>query len=187
MVQDAGEEGGDRGDVVEQRAPVLHGAVGGQDRGRPLVAAYDELLQVVGGGGWQLPHSQAVDDQVGGPVLSSVNTALRMPSSVASVTSSSRLPSTARWCRRLAPARKAHRPSRIAQRHAEVSRAAILPGGPEVVAYRFPADARFLFNRPEEPGQQAEGADLLLLGRVHDTAHGGERPQGGVLPTPPLA
>ena len=43
MVQEAVEEGGDRGGIAEQLAPVLHGAVRGQDRGRPLVAAHDDI------------------------------------------------------------------------------------------------------------------------------------------------
>ncbi len=65
MGQEAVEEGGDRGGVAEQLVPVPHGAVGGRNRGRPLVAAHDWLQQLLGGGGGQLPYAQVVDEQEG--------------------------------------------------------------------------------------------------------------------------
>ena len=39
VVQEAVEERGDRCGIAEELAPVIHRAVGRQERGRPLVAA----------------------------------------------------------------------------------------------------------------------------------------------------
>jgi hypothetical protein len=62
MLRDGVEESGDRGGVAEQRAQVLRGAVGGQDRGRPRVAVPDELQQVLGvvGGSFRIPRSSMI-------------------------------------------------------------------------------------------------------------------------------
>jgi hypothetical protein len=65
MVQEAVEEPGDRGGVAKQGASVLYGEVGGQDRGRPLVAARNERQQVLVDDGRQHPLPQVVDDREG--------------------------------------------------------------------------------------------------------------------------
>src|SRR5262245_41084695 len=63
MVEDAVEHGRDRGGVCEDPAPVLDGAVGGEDRGAALVAAHDQFEEVLGGGGGKLAHAEVVDDE----------------------------------------------------------------------------------------------------------------------------
>ena len=51
--------------VPEELPPVLDRAVGGEDRGGPLVAAHDQLEQILGGGVGQLAHAEVVDDEQG--------------------------------------------------------------------------------------------------------------------------
>ena len=63
MVQEAVEERGDRCGIAEELAPVIHRAVGRQERGRPLVAAHDHLEEVLGGGVRELAHAEVVDDE----------------------------------------------------------------------------------------------------------------------------
>ena len=62
-MQEAVEECGDRGGVSEQLPPVVHGPVRGEQCGRPLIAAHDELEQIFSGGVGQLAHAQIVDDE----------------------------------------------------------------------------------------------------------------------------
>ena len=57
------EQRGDGGGVAEQLAPVVDGSVRRQQRRGALVAAHDELQQILGGGVRQLPHAEVVDDQ----------------------------------------------------------------------------------------------------------------------------
>ena len=57
------EERGDGRGVAEQLAPIIDGAVRRQQRGRALVATHDQLQEILGGGVWQLPHAEVVDDQ----------------------------------------------------------------------------------------------------------------------------
>ena len=64
-MEQAVEQGGDGGGVPEELPPVLDRAVGGEDRGGPLVAAHDQLEEVLGGGVGQLAHAEVVDDEQG--------------------------------------------------------------------------------------------------------------------------
>ena len=57
------EERGDRGGIAQQLAPVLDGAIGRDERGGALVAAHDDLEEVLGGGGRELAHAEVVDDE----------------------------------------------------------------------------------------------------------------------------
>jgi len=68
-VQDAVEDGGGGGLVSEQRAPLLDGAVGGQDGGAHFVAAHDDFQEVFGGLVTEGFHAHVVEDeQVGAQV-----------------------------------------------------------------------------------------------------------------------
>ena len=53
----------DGGGVAEELAPVVDGPVRGEQRARALVAAHDELEEVLGGGGRELAHAEVVDDE----------------------------------------------------------------------------------------------------------------------------
>ena len=64
-MEQAVEERGDGRGVAEELPPVLDGTIRGEDRGGPLVAAHDELEEVLGGGVGQLPHAEVVDDEQG--------------------------------------------------------------------------------------------------------------------------
>ncbi len=57
------EQGRDRGRVAKDLSPVLDRSVGGQDRAGPLVAAHDDLEQILGGVGRELAHPEVVDDE----------------------------------------------------------------------------------------------------------------------------
>ena len=57
------EQRGDGRGVAEQLAPVVDGAVRCEQRRRALVAAHDQLEEVLGGGVRQLAHAEVVDDQ----------------------------------------------------------------------------------------------------------------------------
>ena len=57
----------DGGGVAEELAPVLDRPVRGEHRGGPLVAAHDQLEQVLGRGVGQLAHAEVVDDEQGHP------------------------------------------------------------------------------------------------------------------------
>ena len=62
-MEQAIEHGGDGGAVAEQFAPVFDGAVGSQQGAGALVAAHDDLQQILGGGGRELAHAEVVDDE----------------------------------------------------------------------------------------------------------------------------
>ena len=62
-MQEPVEQRGDRGGVAEQLPPLVDRAVGGEHRRGPLVAAHDQLEQVLGGGVGQLAHAEVVDDE----------------------------------------------------------------------------------------------------------------------------
>jgi hypothetical protein len=62
-MEQAVQEGGDRGGVAEQLPPVLARTVRGEQRRRPLIAAHDDLQEILGRGLGQLPHPEIVEDQ----------------------------------------------------------------------------------------------------------------------------
>ena len=63
MMQQPIEQGGDRGGVAKQLAPVFDGTVRGDQRRGTLVAAHDDLQQILGGGRGQLAHAEVVEDE----------------------------------------------------------------------------------------------------------------------------
>src|SRR5438552_3424240 len=63
MVEEPIEERGDGRGIAEELAPVVDGAVRGEQRARALVATHDELEEVLGGGGREFPHAEVVDDE----------------------------------------------------------------------------------------------------------------------------
>src|SRR5437762_7873485 len=65
VVEEAIEERADGGDVTEELAPVLDRPVRAEQRAHPLVAAHDQLEEILGRGGRELPHAQVVDDEEG--------------------------------------------------------------------------------------------------------------------------
>ena len=62
-MQHAIEHGADRGDIAQQLSPVFDGAVRCQQRTGALVAAHDDLQQILGRGQRQLAHAEVVDDE----------------------------------------------------------------------------------------------------------------------------
>ena len=60
-MKQAVEQRGDGGGVAEELPPVVDPTVGGEHRGGPLVAAHDQLEQILGGGVGQLAHAEIVD------------------------------------------------------------------------------------------------------------------------------
>src|SRR2546427_8889558 len=62
VVEEAIEERADVGDIAEALAPVLDRPVRAEQCADPLVPALDELEEVLGGGGRELPHAQVIDD-----------------------------------------------------------------------------------------------------------------------------
>src|SRR5213594_4008214 len=65
VVEEAIEERADGGDVTEELAPVLDRPVRAEQRAHPLVAAHDQLEEILGRGGRELPHAQVIDDEEG--------------------------------------------------------------------------------------------------------------------------
>jgi hypothetical protein len=65
VVEQAIQEGGDGGGVTEELAPVFDGAVRGDERRAPLVAAHDDLEEILGRGLRQFPHGEVVEDEQG--------------------------------------------------------------------------------------------------------------------------
>ena len=63
MVEEAIEHRGDGRGVAEQPAPVVHGAVGRDEGAGALVAAHDELEEILGRGSRKLAHSEVVQDE----------------------------------------------------------------------------------------------------------------------------
>ena len=56
------EDGGGGGDIAEKGAPVLGGSMRRDDGGCVLVAAHEDLEQVLGRGRAQLVHAEILDD-----------------------------------------------------------------------------------------------------------------------------
>src|SRR2546422_7912675 len=65
VVEEAIEERADGGDIAEELAPVLDRPVRAEQRADPLVPALDELEEILGRGGRELPHPQVIDDEKG--------------------------------------------------------------------------------------------------------------------------
>ena len=63
VMQQSIQHGGDGGTIAEQLSPVFHWSVGGNKRAGSLIASHDDFQQFLGGGQWQLAHSQVVDDE----------------------------------------------------------------------------------------------------------------------------
>jgi len=63
MVEEPIEERGDGGGIAQELAPVFHRAVGRDERGGALVAAHDDLEEILGGGVGELAHVEIVDDE----------------------------------------------------------------------------------------------------------------------------
>jgi hypothetical protein len=63
VVEQAVQEGRDGGGVPEELAPVLDGAIRGDERRCPLIPAHDDLEEILGRRLRQLPHGEVVDDQ----------------------------------------------------------------------------------------------------------------------------
>ena len=63
VMQEPVEQRGDRGGVAEQLPPLVDRPVGGEHRRGSLVAAHDQLKQVLGRGVGQLAHAEVVDDE----------------------------------------------------------------------------------------------------------------------------
>ena len=63
VMQQAVEHGGDGGDVAEQFSPVFDGTVRSQQCAGALVAAHDDLQQILGRGQRQLAHAEVIDDE----------------------------------------------------------------------------------------------------------------------------
>src|SRR2546426_6889917 len=65
VVEEAIEERADGGDIAEELAPVLDRPVRAEQCAYPLVPALDELEEILGRGGRELPHAQVIDDEEG--------------------------------------------------------------------------------------------------------------------------
>src|SRR5947207_13913438 len=65
VVEEAIEERADGGDIAEELAPVLDRPVRAEQGADPLVPALDELEEILGRGGRELPHPQVIDDEKG--------------------------------------------------------------------------------------------------------------------------
>src|SRR5437870_13057351 len=61
VVEEAIEERADGGDIAEELAPVLDRPVRAEQCADPLVPALDELEEVLGRGGRELPHAQVIE------------------------------------------------------------------------------------------------------------------------------
>src|SRR5512134_362921 len=61
--EEAIEDGGGRGDVAEEGAPVLGRPVGGDHGGRLLVPANEDLEEVLGGAGPEALHAEVFDHE----------------------------------------------------------------------------------------------------------------------------
>ena len=62
-MEEAIEEGRHGRGVAEQLPPVVHGTIRREQRGRPFVAAHDELEEVLGGGVGEPAHAEVIDDE----------------------------------------------------------------------------------------------------------------------------
>ena len=63
VVEQPIQEGGDGRGSAEKLAPVLDGAVRGDERRRPFIPAHDDLQEILGRGLRQFPHRQVVEDE----------------------------------------------------------------------------------------------------------------------------
>ena len=63
VMQQPIQHGGDGGTIAEQLSPVFNWSVGRNKRAGSLIASHDDFQQFLGGGQWQLAHSQVVDDE----------------------------------------------------------------------------------------------------------------------------
>jgi hypothetical protein len=87
VLQEAVQDGRGGRDVAEELGPVLSGAVGGDDGGEPLVAAHDDVEQILGGRGRSvfIPKSSSASTST---VLSASTSSRRWPVASASMRSS---------------------------------------------------------------------------------------------------
>jgi hypothetical protein len=63
VVEEPIEERGDGGGVAEQLAPILDGAVRGDEGRGAFVAAHHDLQEVLGRGRWEFAHAEVVEDE----------------------------------------------------------------------------------------------------------------------------
>ena len=91
MMEQPVEHGAHCRNVGQQLAPVIHRTVRSQQRTGAFVTAHHDLQQILGGGLRQLAHAEIVDDQQGDTLEMDSIYCLRVPSRVASATSSSRM------------------------------------------------------------------------------------------------
>ena len=61
MVEQTIEQGRDGGGVAQELAPVVHGAIRSDQRGRFFVAAYDDLEEILGRRVRELPHGEIIN------------------------------------------------------------------------------------------------------------------------------
>ena len=65
VMEEAIEHGTDGGDIAEQLAPIFHRAIGSEQSAGALVAAHDDLQQVLGGGMWKFAHAEVIENEEG--------------------------------------------------------------------------------------------------------------------------
>jgi hypothetical protein len=63
VVKQTIEHGADGGNIAEQLAPVVDGAVGSEQRADALVTSHDDLRQIFGGGVRQFAHAEVINDE----------------------------------------------------------------------------------------------------------------------------
>src|SRR6266542_2105362 len=63
MMEQPIEQRGDGGGVAEELAPVFHGTIRRDERGRFFVATHDDLEEILGRGVRQLAHGEIVDQE----------------------------------------------------------------------------------------------------------------------------
>ena len=64
VMEEAVEHGGHRSAVTEELSPVLHRTIGSQQGAGPLIAAHDDLQEVLGGGGGEFAHAEIIEVDV---------------------------------------------------------------------------------------------------------------------------
>jgi len=64
-MEQAIEERGDGRGIAEELAPILHGPVRGDEGRGALIAAHDDLEEILTRGGRELTHAEVVDDEQG--------------------------------------------------------------------------------------------------------------------------
>src|SRR5712692_8316236 len=65
VMEQAIEERGDGSGIAEELAPILHGPVRGDEGRGALIAAHDDLEEILPRGGRELTHAEVVDDEQG--------------------------------------------------------------------------------------------------------------------------